>query len=237
MVGHEILLIDDDTWRRRGVVACLAELGGILRVSGHLSHGEALELGEWPDADVALLSVQAGGDCWDRYSGFDVVPALDQTTRQRPRVVLLVPDDFSDVGMLRAVEVGVDEVCAWRALRTPDDVERLVLLPDQTRRPLACADRSMLRTLGLSLQSRPNATIAFIKERALEAVFDYAEPLTRRRTITLRRELSQVLRLDPVAVSGSALVDRSLPSWRQLQHVVNCVRGCEQPSGNGYESS
>jgi hypothetical protein len=222
---HEIVLVDDDRWRRRGVVATLEELGGILHVHDDIRHADMASGRGWGDADVVFVSADSSGDPWDRFGGLDAARAVRDAGGSSLRIVLLLPSDFGSVAMLRALESRVDEVCSWQSIQTHEDLERLVLVPDHRRHPRELLDLHALTDHGLSSSSRPNAALEYIAERELEPLFDFAPQLTRRRMIGLRSDLGDLLRITPVGASGEMLRSRSLPPWRQLQSVVNLARG------------
>lgn len=231
MQGHEIVLVDDDQWRRRGVVACLDELGGILHVLGATSPAEAPASESWTQADVVFVSADGPADAWDRFNGLDAARAVRDSNSDRLRIVLLVPHDFGQVALLRAVETGVDEVFPWDEIKTPADLELLALVPDHKRHPRALVDVRELAAQGLSPSSRPGAALAYVAEHKLGDLFDLAPQLSRRRMITLRSDLGDLLRLTPVGVSGDVLNTRTQPPWRQLLCVVNAARGCRLSFG------
>jgi CheY-like chemotaxis protein len=224
--ARRVAVVADDEWHRRGLADGLRDLGGVLQVTSTLTTAEARDHAGWADIDVAVVKA-AGSPAWDRFGGIAAAIAIRRKCgRGHPLVVLLAEDGDHDLLVLRAVEAGVDHVYTLAELATLDDLERLVLVPDPDRAPLRRLDTRALRLMGLSSSSRPNAGLALIRERELTAAFDGPDAgLSRRRAITLRRDLAEVMRVAPAGPGSAGMADRTLPSWRQLQRIVHTARG------------
>jgi hypothetical protein len=93
-------------------------------------------------------------------------------------------------------------------------------------------DRTALAALGLRPTSRPAAALQLIADRRLEAAFDAppvlaASGLSRRRAITVRQELSRAVGIELTDTGSGAVIERKLPSWRQVHAVVSAARGAD----------
>lgn len=223
---RRVVVVDDDEWRRRGLVDAVRELGGVLRVHAALPHARVNDF-DWDAVDIVVVVATGAHESWDQMSGVrsaELVRALDPSRRV---VMVLVVD--ADVGPLiapRAAEAGVDFVYPWSALTTMEELERAVLAPSADLVPTRIADLAAMRELGVSFSSRLNRGLAHIEREHLCHLFEPTSEVTvsRRQLITSRRRLTDIMRITPVRDRSGSMVDATLPSWRQLRQVVEIAR-------------
>jgi DNA-binding NarL/FixJ family response regulator len=228
--SRRIVVVDDNEWRRRGIGQAVGELGGVLEVAGLLRHGDAATFA-WAGVDVVL--VDAGAEvAWDRFPGVSSA-GLARAAVGPDAVVVLLDNIRSPLIVLRAIEAGVDYLYRWTEVADATALERLVLVPDATRAPGHMLDYHALRRLGLSASSRPNRGLALLAERGLaDAATGFSlTALSRRRGITLRRDLADVMRVDALTTSAANPAN-PVPSWRQLERIVDLARGASLTFGS-----
>lgn len=229
-VDRRVVVVEDDEWRRRGLADGLRQLGGALTVYAALDFDAALDFAEWSDVDIALVDTIWREDSWDHFNGLKVGAAIKAATKTsagdaQPVAVLLTGTDVNDLLVIRAAEAGFDFVYRRDEVGCVDDLERVVLAPDLARSPGRIADFSALRRLGLSFSSRLNAGLTFLEENGLTCHVSGAQTLSRRRSITLRQRLAEMIGIRASGTASAATVERTLPSWRQVQQIVDLARG------------
>jgi hypothetical protein len=218
------VVVDDDEWRRRGVVDGNRDLGGVLRVSGARPRSEANALVATAP-DVVVLAVDTDG--WDRFGGLRTAGRLRPLFGPDTCFVALVEDPGNPLLPVRAGEARINHLYPSAEVRDLVSLEGLLLAPRASRRPAHMADLSLLRRMGVQFQSRFSAGLELIEQRGLTALFDEhpVARLSRRRTITLRRELASTMAVRPVGPVTAALNQPVLPTWQQLRRLVDMARG------------
>ena len=226
-LDRRVVVIDDDEWRRRGIVDGLRELGGALAVHAALTHRQALQFGPWSQVDVVILDASGAVGGWDRFAGLEVAEAIRAVSPTPTPVVVLVADVDNSLLVVRAAEAGVDFVYRRCDVRTIEELELLALAPDSSHTPARIADFEALRQLGVSFSSRLNAGLEFLADSgyAVELGRGVLPHLTCRRSITLRQRLVQIVGIRGIGGGGATGVQASIPSWRQLIEIIDLARG------------
>ena len=131
----------------------------------------------------------------------------------------------------RLSEAGAD-ACYYR-----DEIASLESLVDAVMRPQQAfttgrLGRMALARLGLSRSSRINDGLDYIRSSGLAGAM-FLDParsgpnLSRRRAISARANFARIARVAPVTTGSGALVERTLPSWRQMVEIVDLSRGAD----------
>jgi len=226
-LDRRVVVVEDNEWRRRGLVDGLRQLGGALTAYAAMPLEEALGFNHWDQVDIVLVDAAWRRDHWDRFFGLRVGDAIRACLPEpAPVTVLLVGHEANHLLVVRAAEAGFDFVYQRAGVRTIDDLERMVLAPDLGRSPGRIADFPALRQLGLSFSSRLNAGVAFVEENGLAGqLADGPTALSRRRSITVRQRIADLVGIRPTGPASAATVERTLPSWRQVQQIFDLARG------------
>ncbi len=174
------------------------------------------------DADLLLVAMDTEG--FDRCGGLLDVPALTASFGAH-RVVVLADHAPGTVVRLRAHHAGARHLLRDGDLRT----DTLRSIAAGSAAPLERHDPRGLRALGLGPTSRPGAALAYVVEHELQDAFEgsptiEASGLSRRRTITVRQHLTDAVGIEPVEGGSGAVLERSLPGWRQIHAVVSAAR-------------
>jgi hypothetical protein len=221
-----VAIVDDDEWRRRGRAAGTRELGGIIELAGGFRVEDCAVAAE-SSPSVVLVEAASGANGWDRFGGLAVAASIRAALGSEPTIVLLTDSDMNPLLPVRAAEAGADYVYRHHEIGDLPSFERLLLAPSLDRVPGRVADLAFIRSLGISFASCPSAGLDLVKERGLTGLFDDppAGRLSRRQTITLRRQLAAVIGVRPAGRPSAALNQPVLPSWLQLRRLVNLARG------------
>ena len=219
-----IVIVDDDEWRRRGVADAVSDLGGLLSLQAAVTTRQALASPVGEGCDVVLFHTDATAE-WDHYPGIGVAARLRKSSPTVRRLLLVAPPG-SPLLPLRASEAGVTHFYRTSTLGTMSALERALLLADPECTPSGAIDRALLRSLGLSLSSRLNEGLAFVDESGLRPALNapYAA-MSRRRGITIRTHLANIMDVKPVSAGSGSVVEPKTPTWRQLSAIVNLARG------------
>lgn len=230
-----VVLVDDDEIERLG-----RELA--LERAGHAAQGVG-----WPDLAVHLdreavpsaivLVVRRDRSCWDRFAALRGAEKLHNTVGDGVRIVAVVGarEARNPLLGLRLGELGVGEVIERDALRSVDDLGRLVAGELAGVDPMP--PRLELATLRVGRRSDPGRVLECVAAMAAEnasylRAFDPGVTqnqcgLSRRQARTLRVKVSELgdLLPNPSYSSGGADRDLSLPRWGDMVDFVNRCRG------------
>jgi hypothetical protein len=187
-----------------------------------LHHGPDLDLTDL-DCTLALVGLDDPTAPFDRQVGVGVIDQLSHRAPRgsgsRPLLVAVAERPVDDVIRLRLMEAGADVLVDLAELERRGAVEQIIRAgPTTTWHP--AAGSSALAGLGLRRTSRLNAGLAFLVESGLTDVFTDDRQLSRRREITVRTKLAEIVGIDAQASGSGAVVRRSLPSWNQIRSVV-----------------
>lgn len=224
------VVVSDDEWLRRGLSDGIRSTPRLELVDG-LDHQAALARGDrWADADVVIAEAVGVGDGFDRYSGVKVVQRIRQHQERHVRIIMLI-EDSNDLLRKRLSEAGVD--CCYRRgeIASVDSLVDAVNRPDERCRP-DHLDTMALARLGVTRSSRINDGLDYIQASGLEGSIFLGPArsgpnLSRRRAISARANFARIARVAPVPTGSGAVVERTLPSWRQLVEIVDRARGAD----------
>jgi len=210
-----VAVVDDDEWRRRGLVDGLRELG--VRDPGRPAEG----------ATVVIVAAEAARDRWDRLAGFRTAGDLRELLGDGARIVILADGLDNPLVPVRAVEAGADHLYPRAEVRDLDALRAVVEAPSPDRRPAALVDPARLDPLGVTPTSRLSAGLALIEQRGVTGLFDDPPTvqLTRRQSITLRRALATAMAVHPAGPVTAARNQAVRPTWHQLRRLVDLARG------------
>lgn len=169
MIGSiKVLVVDDHTLFRRGVVGLLRDEPGFTPVGEAHSGPEALELSQWAQPDVVLLDVHMPGG-----GGVEVV----QNLKQIPGVhVLMLTISEKDEDLMAAIEAGADGYLLKGT--EPDDLCRAIrqaaagqsiLSPKITAKVMHAAAHGWERQAQVSLSPREREVLAELSRGATTA--------------------------------------------------------------------
>jgi DNA-binding NarL/FixJ family response regulator len=225
-----VAVVDDDEWRRRGLVDGIRELGGRFAVAGAGPRDEAPHLG-LVRAGVVIVAADSGVHGWDRLVGLRTAGDLRSRLGDGPRIVVLADDLANPLVPVRAVEAGADHLYPRTEVHDLDSLHGLVRSPSPERHPAALIDAPRLRELGVSPSSRLSAGLALIEQRGVTGLFDDPPTvqLTRRQSITLRRAVATTMAVHPAGPVTAARNQAVRPTWHQLRRVVDLARGAALP--------
>jgi DNA-binding NarL/FixJ family response regulator len=232
---QRIVIVDDDVWVRRGRTASLSEVPGF-DVVASLSHPDAVEYPSWDGVDVAIVDAWDEREEFDRFPGVRVVEVIrEHRDRSQTLVIIISGHVVDDVLRLRMAEAGADFFYSHSDVRDLRSLVDVIREPDIARR-VTPGDPGRLAVLGLTPDSRPNATLREITESQMEQAFtpgapQKSLPLSRRGIINARKRLAALARLSPDRQPGHT---RSLnaPEWRAIVRFVNRARGVDDEEGS-----
>lgn len=229
---RRVVLVDDDTWIRRGQASALTRHPEI-EVVAELDFVEALTWsGEWSGVDVAIVDAFERQDAFDRFMGAEVVEAIRRRRSADETVVVVVSGRSSDGHLrLRMAEVGADFFYDYEEIDGPEALISVMLHPQEHRRATA-GDGCWLAAHGLSRASRPQRFLRWLQEQGLESAFCPGLPqattgLSRRRIISLRAAAARIGGLGPAPgrLGGGPQPRGSDPTWEEVVDFVNASRG------------
>ena len=219
-----VAIVDDDLWIRSGRSEALAAVEGI-EVVAALDHRAALaDPHLWTSVDIALV------DAWDRHAGFDRFPGVAVVEsirmarlRSETAIVVISGHVLNDMLRLRMAEAGADYFYGHDDVSDINSLSEVVLRTRNSRGP-----RVEAVLLEADPACRPNAALAWIKDRGLESAFSgesqKALPVSRRTIMRMRRELGSLSESpDPVGSGSPAPI--TSPSWYQIKRFINRARG------------
>ena len=140
------------------------------------------------------------------------------------RIVVVTGHVLNDLLRLRLVDAGADELYAHADVRTSDALVEVMRSPVAERAaPPSAAD---LAAAGVSSSARPSDALRWVAANGMEGAFvaaipQKALPASRRRLITARRRVSELMGL-------SGRRGRDGAEWREVVRVVNQARGEER---------
>lgn len=232
MPGFEIVVLDHDEWRRRGLTDGVRELGV---ATVHAPSPDALARVPWDRVRLALVGVDMPVTAWDRYAGLRLVRAArDRAGRGAGLVtVALTTAVGNPLVAVRAGEAGVDHLYPSHEVGDLETLGRVVTAPGAERAPLQVVDHAGLRLLGVTFGSRLTAGLDLVEALGLAPVFSGpgGHGLTRRRAITVRRRLAETIGVRPVGPASASAHQPSIPSWRHLRELLDLARGATTGCG------
>lgn len=221
-----VAVVDDDEWRRRGLVDGIRELGGGLNVVAAGPRDSSTELPAVA-AGVVVVAADPAVASWDRYVGVRTAGEVRHRLGSAPTVIVLTDDLRNPLLPVRAAEAGADHLYPRSEVSDLVSLQAMLVLPSPERRPAALVDLALIRTLGVSFTSRLSAGLVLIEQAGLTGLFDDPPSLrpTRRRSITLRRTLASTMRVRAAGPVTSASNQPTRPTWHQLRQLVDLARG------------
>jgi len=224
----QIALVDTPDRARRSGEALAGARGVSLAVEAH--HGAPFAPKALLAVDVVVVGLFDPSAAFDRCPGVELVDRLaDMRPGAQPALVAVADGRVSDLVRLRLVEAGADHLVATDTLAQLGALADLAGSASTTWRPIKSSME--LAHHGLGLTSRLNAGLAHIVSNGLEAAFRPGSGagggLSRRRAITVRTALAEIVGIQAVGEGSGAVLARSLPSWRQLAELVWVARGAD----------
>ncbi len=228
-----VVVVDDDEWVRRGLAEGVRS-SERLHPLGALDHAEAAAWNDWRHVDVALVDAYCDGDDrFDRFPGVGVVERIRRFRSPAETLVIVISGHLTnDLLRLRMAEAGADFFYGRNEVRNLWSLEGSILHPESARR----ADRGdplALARHGLRSTSRLNCGLAYLRDRGLGPAFGSPvrdeTVLSRRRAISVRAQVADMVGIRSTAAGSGAFVERVLPSWRQVFDLVNEARGNSAP--------
>jgi DNA-binding NarL/FixJ family response regulator len=214
-----VAIVDDDPWVRSGRAAALADRPGI-DVVAVLTHQEASGRPAWDDVDVLLVDAHDPTAGFDRFAGVAVVEhARRLRSADELRIVVLTGHAGNDLLRIRMAEAGADALHAHAAVATVDDLVGVLTAAAPLPRPSGTSVNDAVRWA----QDNLGADTLDV-EAAQKAL-----PVSRRRLITARRHIGDLVDLPP---PRSASQDRRLPDWRDVARFLQRARGAERRRGD-----
>jgi CheY-like chemotaxis protein len=213
-----VLVVDDDEWMRRGMADGLRSRGDVAVVDA-ISH-EEVDDRLWDEVDVLLIDPERRTDPRDRYAGLHTIERF-RAARPLATVVAVSWRAADPLFRLRAAEVGATTVHLTADITTVDGlldvVDGSAGLP-----PVSTAE---LVAYGLDASSKVDLGVRWLLEgRAVAWVDGDVEP-TRRQMIGARETLAKLVGIQPVGAGSGAVVERRVPSWRQIVWLMRSARG------------
>ncbi|HEY8547917.1 MAG TPA: hypothetical protein VIL36_22820 [Acidimicrobiales bacterium] len=217
-VAGPVAVVDDDEWRRRGLVDGLRELGHELADVAALAPA---------DPAVVIVAADAAHGHWDRLRGLRTAGDLRARLGDGARIVVLADHLDNPLLPVRAIEAGADHLYPRAEVHDLASLHAVVRAPSPARRPAALADPLRLRPFGVTPASRLSAGLALVEQREVTGLFDDPPTvhLTRRRSITLRRALATTMAVEPAGPVTAARNQAVRPTWHQLRRLVAVARG------------
>jgi hypothetical protein len=220
-----VAIMCEDPWARRGLATGLEERGIATSSIVSWSSDDASHV-RWRWA-THLLFVPEVRHGWD---GFRLINAARKALEVRSDldVVAMTARAADPYLRLRAAELGPIRIIDMTRLDEPAELAALLAK--------RCDPEPLVRPPGVGPRCRPSAVLDHVTQRHLEWVFDgTGVPLGRRPRITLRRVVATLgdLSSAPERLTGGPLRDTSLPTWREVLHFVNGLRGAGQVEPGG----
>jgi hypothetical protein len=238
-----VAVVDDDEWRRRGLVDGVRELGDGLTVAGSCDRAGSARLRPTgaggpgrtggPDAGppglVVLVAADTPAPAWDRLAGFRTAGDLRRRFGDAARIVVLADDLRNPLLAVRAIEAGADHLYPRSEVHDLASLRAVLLAPDGERRPATLVAPGLLRAIGVTAMSRLSAGLDAIEQRELTGLFDDPPSLllSRRRSITLRRTLATTMAVQATTPPSATRDPAVRPTWQQLRRVVDLARGAD----------
>ena len=228
-----IVIIDDDSWIRRGRAVAIDETSGYSVVAA-FSPTDALAHTDpdwWKTVDVVLADAHDEDAGFDKFIGVRVVAHIRNITgRARPHILVITGHLYNDLLRLRMAEAGADFFYSHADVRTP---EALVGAINASQYPNTQSSRSSTESLSSSGRSAStksesrltglNSAVSWAEANLGEGAFQNesqkALPVSRRSIITARQRLGQQL---PTSDG------RTVPSWREISQFIDRARGKER---------
>jgi CheY-like chemotaxis protein len=223
-----VLVVDDDPWLRAGRRAVLEAADGVIVVDV-VDHATAVVRAGWDDVDVVLVDAHDPHAEFDHFAGVDVA-ARARAASSSIRIVVLSGHAFNDVLRLRMAEAGADEFHAHRDVDTADELVRIVTTPQAIGPGPAETTGAARARLGMAPTGSVNDGVRWAGEHLGAAAVDpsaAASGLSRRRTITARSKLAELMGLE---ATPSSAARRTTPSWRDITGFLDRARGRERRS-------
>jgi hypothetical protein len=220
----EVVVLDRDEWRRRGLADGLRELGTV--PGAHAPGPDGLADVPWARVGLVLVGVDEPAPAWDRFGGLGLARAA-RALGPPGIVTVAVTAAVNPLVALRAAEARVDHLYPRRDVGDLRALAELVAGPDPARSPRALADPAALRLLGLTFASRLTAGLELVEAAGLAPALAAGDGhgLSRRRAITLRRKLAAEIGVHPVRPVSAGAHQPSIPSWQQLRELIDLARG------------
>lgn len=229
---RRVVLVDDDTWIRRGQASALAPHPEI-EVVADLGFAEALAWGsEWSGVDVAIVDAFQREASFDHFLGAEVVETIRKRRTANETVVVVVSGRGSDSHLrLRMAEVGADFFYDYDEIDGPETLISVILDPQDQRRT-NLGDVLRLASRGISPASRPQRFLRWLHDQGVEDAFCPGLPqattgLSRRRIMSIRAAATRIggLGPSPGRLGGGPQPRGSDPTWREVVEFVNASRG------------
>jgi CheY-like chemotaxis protein len=227
-----VALVEDDEWIRRGLADGLTELPCVAEVRA-FDHGELRDRSpHWSEFQLVIVGSGWDPSSWDRYRGIEVARSIREAGLARPPVVVVRQRKrLHEVAQLRFFEVGAHAM--WSrddVLSHADLASALVQLPRLEPGAGSIYRQPAVRCLGVTSRTKIDAGLQYVIDHDLCGLIDGCGDgfFSRRQLITLRSKLSKLMGLDPIASGSGAVVNTTLPSWRQISTLLYLARGGEQ---------
>lgn len=227
-----VAVVDDDEWRRRGLVDGVRELGDGLTVAGSCDRAGSARLGG-ADAGAAglvvLVAADTPGPAWDRLAGFRTAGDLRRRLGDAARIVVLADDLRNPLLAVRAIEAAADHLYPRSEVHDLPSLRAVLLAPDGERRPAVLVAPGLLRAIGVTAMSRLSAGLDAIEQGGLTGLFDDPPSLllSRRKSITLRGALATTMAVEATTPPSATRDPAVRPTWQQLRRVVDLARGAD----------
>jgi DNA-binding NarL/FixJ family response regulator len=214
----QIVIIDDDSWIRRGRAVAIDETPGF-SVIGTMSPTDALAQHDaewWSNIDVVLADAHDDDAGFDKFIGVRVVAHIRSLTgRTKPQILVITGHLYNDLLRLRMAEAGADFFYSHAEVRSP---EALVGAITASREAVG-----QPQILPVSPSPGLNAAVSWAEANLGEGAFQNesqkALPVSRRAIITARQRLRHQL---PTSDG------RTIPSWREISQFIDRARGKER---------
>ncbi len=224
-----VLIVDDDPWLRAGRRAVLEEAAGVIVVDA-VDHHVAADRTDWDDVDVVVLDAHDPRAEFDHFAGVVVAERVRRASASI-RIVVLSGHAYNDVLRLRMAEAGADEFHAHRDVDTAEELVRIVTEPALDTDAPEDARRIARDRLGVAAGASVNDGVRWAREHLAPDALgpDGAPRMSRRRTITARSKLSELMGLRATPTSAAR---RTTPTWREVSSFLDRARGRERRSAD-----
>lgn len=224
-VAGDVVVLDGDEWRRRGLADGLRELDAVGGVHAPATGG--LVGLPWAQVRLVLVGLDVPAPAWDRFGGLCLARAARRLGGSGVAVVALTSSPANPLVPLRAVEARVDHLYPRQDVGDLAALARVVAAPDPARAPRGLVDPAALALLGVTVASRLSAGLELVEAAGLAPALaaGTGHGLTRRRAITLRRKLAIEIGVRPVRPMSAGAHPPTIPSWQQLRELIDLARG------------